>query len=98
GLGKHQEAIEVYRNMTINYPELPEPWNNLAAEYVQLGQLDMARDALEMALNAHPDYAPAHNNMGQVQLLLAERAFRRANDLGQKAAGDKAEQTRRLFD
>lgn len=98
GLGKHQEAIDVYRNMTVNYPELPEPWNNLAAEYVQLGQLDMARDALEMALNAHPNYAPAHNNMGQIQLLLAERAFRRANDLGQKAAGDKAEQTRRLFD
>src|SRR5690606_27577713 len=32
-LGRQNDAIEVYRKMTTLYPELPEPWNNLAAEY-----------------------------------------------------------------
>lgn len=82
GLAEHNEAVRIYLDMTSSYPELPEPWNNLAAEYVALGQLERARDALEMALTAHPEYAPALANMGRVQLMLAEQSFRRAEALG----------------
>src|SRR5690606_13417980 len=51
-LGRQSDAIDAYRNMTTVYPELPEPWNNLAAEYVKQGKLDMAYDALTMSLMA----------------------------------------------
>lgn len=77
-LERHDEAIEIYRDMTARYPELPEPWNNLAAEYVKTGRLELARNALEMALHANPDYRDARANLGRVQLLLAEESFRAA--------------------
>jgi len=77
-LDRHEEAISTYREMTTKYPELPEPWNNLAAEYVKTGRLEMARQALDMALQANPGYRDARSNMGRVQLLLAEESFRAA--------------------
>ena len=77
-LGRHEQAIEVYRDMTSRYPELPEPWNNLAAEYVKTGRLAMAQQALEMALQTNPDYREARANLGRVQLLLAQESFRAA--------------------
>ena len=77
-LERHEEAIEVYRDMTTRYPELPEPWNNLAAEYVKTGRLNMARQSLEMALQTNPHYREARANLGRVQLLLAQESFRAA--------------------
>lgn len=82
-LQRHEEAIAVYRDMTQRYPELPEPWNNLAAEYVKTGRLEMAQRSLEMALQANPEYQDARINMGRVQLLLAEESFRAAGQSGQ---------------
>jgi tetratricopeptide (TPR) repeat protein len=90
-LGRDNEAIDVYRNMTTLYPELPEPWNNLAAIYVKQGKLDMARDALTMALASNPNYATARSNLGDVQLLLARESFQGAARLGINDAGRKAE-------
>lgn len=77
-LGRHEDAIGVYRDMTARYPELPEPWNNLAAEYVKTDRLDMAHQALEMALQANPEYREARENLGRVLMLLAEQSFRAA--------------------
>ncbi len=92
-VGRNNEAIEVYRNMTTLYPELPEPWNNLASEYVKQDKLDMAYDALTMSLSAHPNYATAKANLGEVQLMLAQRSFREAARLGASQAQSRASQT-----
>lgn len=89
-LGRDQEAEDLYRHMTTQYPELPEPWNNLAALYVKQGKLDMAQDALHMALTADPDYAQARANLGRVQLLLASQSFHDAAKLGVSGAKAKA--------
>ncbi|RTZ44574.1 tetratricopeptide repeat protein [Candidimonas sp. SYP-B2681] len=96
-LGRQDEAIESYRQMTTLYPELPEPWNNLAAEYVKQGKLEMAQDALAMALAANPDYGTARANMGEVQLLLARQSFQGAAQLGVGGAQGKAEATTNLL-
>ncbi len=96
-LGRQDEAIESYRQMTTLYPELPEPWNNLAAEYVKQGKLEMAQDALTMALAANPDYGTARANMGEVQLLLARQSFQGAAQLGVGGAQSKAEATTNLL-
>lgn len=90
-LDRDNEAIDVYRNMTTLYPELPEPWNNLAAVYVKQGKLDLARDALTMALASNPNYATARSNLGDVQLLLARESFQGAARLGIGDAQGKAE-------
>ena len=69
-LGRTPEAIDVYNRMTARFPELPEPWNNLAALYARQGKLDQAREALRMALKADPDYGDAQANL---KLLAAVR-------------------------
>ncbi len=92
-LGRHNEAISTYLNMTTLYPELPEPWNNLASEYVKQGKLDMAVDALTMALKAAPNYATAQANLGEVQLMLAQRSFAEAARLGARNAAARASET-----
>lgn len=91
GLERHNEAIEHYLNMTTLFPELPEPWNNLAVEYIRQGKLEMAQDALQMALSANPRYATARANMGWVQLMLARQSFEGAQ--GAPGASRAAQQT-----
>ena len=71
-------ARRVFEQLTEDFPELPEPYNNLAVLYAADGQLDRARGALEMALLARPDYATAHENMGDVYLQMAADAYQRA--------------------
>ncbi|MDN5842845.1 MAG: tetratricopeptide repeat protein [Alcaligenaceae bacterium] len=77
-LGRHDEAIAILHDMTVRYPELPEPWNNLAVEYVRRGELDRAREALKMALVSDPDFAPARANLGYVQMALAAHNLKKA--------------------
>lgn len=89
-LGRNDQAIDIYHNMTTQYPELPEPWNNLAAEYVKQGKLEMAQDALTMALAANPNYGTAKANMGEVQLMLARQSFQGAAQLGVAGSESKA--------
>lgn len=81
-LERHEEAIAIYRDMTVRYPELPEPWNNLAAEYVKTGRLSMAQQALEMALQADPEYREARANLGRVLMLLGQESLRAAGQSG----------------
>ncbi|WP_341667280.1 tetratricopeptide repeat protein [Alcaligenes sp. SDU_A2] len=97
GSGQHNKAIRIYQDMTTYYPELPEPWNNLAAEYIAQDKLDMALEALKMALTADPSYALARNNMGEVQLMLANDAYRKAASEGVSNAAQRAEQTSRIL-
>src|SRR6478735_8377352 len=56
---------------------LPEPYNNLAALYAAQSQFDKARAALEMAIKLNPDYATAHENLGDVYARLAAQSYGR---------------------
>ncbi len=96
-LNRHDDAINVYLHMTTVYPELPEPWNNLAAEYVKQGKLEMANDAIQMALTANPDYPAAKANQGQIQLMLAQQSFDQAAKSGIGDARAKAGETEAIL-
>lgn len=96
--GRENEAEQVYRDMTIKYPELPEPWNNLASIYIKRKQLDKAHDALTMALTAFPDYATARYNLGQVQLMQAYESFSQAEQSGLSGASERADKVRAILD
>ena len=95
--GDHNAAIRLYQDMTTYYPELPEPWNNLAAEYIAQDKLDMALEALKMALTADPSYALARANMGEVQLMLANDTYRQAASSGISKAAQRAQQTGQIL-
>ena len=73
--GKTADAIQLFRELTVDYPELPEPYNNLASLYAASGQLDRARIALESAIAANPGYAIAHDNLGDVYLRMASQEY-----------------------
>ena len=77
-MNKPNEAIVVFTKLTEDYPELPEPYNNLAVIYAQQKQYDKAKQALEMAIRTHPSYATAHENLGDLYARLASQAYDKA--------------------
>jgi Flp pilus assembly protein TadD len=80
-LKEREQAREVFRQLTEDFPELPEPYNNLAVIYASEGRLDNARAALEQALAAAPNYATAYENLGDIYLQMASDAYQRAAKL-----------------
>lgn len=77
-LGKRDDAIKSFTELTEKYPNLPEPYNNLAVLYADQGQYDKARKALESAIKTHPSYATAHENLGDIYARLASEAYDKA--------------------
>ena len=85
-LGRDDDAIAAFTELTQLYPELPEPYNNLATLLAKHGRLEDARVALETATRANPSYALAFENLGDLYLRLADASYRRAIALG-RASG-----------
>jgi tetratricopeptide (TPR) repeat protein len=81
-MGKPQDAIGTFSKLTEEYPELPEPYNNLAVLHASAGQFDKARAALEMAIRTNPSYSTAHENLGDIYANLASQAYSKALQLG----------------
>lgn len=75
---KQAEAITAFTQLTQDFPELSEPYNNLAALYASQSKFDQARNALEQALKLNPNYATAHENLGDVYARLAAQEYVRA--------------------
>jgi len=92
------EAEAIYQRMTMRFPELPEPWNNLAALYVRRDELDQARRALEQAIMINPKYAVAQANLGDVQMSLALRAYQRAAAAGVPGLNPKIRSVKTLIE
>ena len=71
-------AIPVYLALTQEYPELAEPNNNLGVLYAAKGDYPNAKASLEAALRANPNYATAHENMGDLLINMARQSYERA--------------------
>ena len=74
--GRSDQAVDTFTELIRDYPELPEPHNNLAVLHAAAGRLGHAREALEMALKLNPDYAVAHQNLGDLYVRLAAESYR----------------------
>ena len=85
--GKATDAIATFTRLTEDFPELPEPYNNLAVLYAGQSQFDKARTALEMAIRTNPSYATAHENLGDVYAKLASQAYNKALQLDASNSG-----------
>jgi Flp pilus assembly protein TadD/ketosteroid isomerase-like protein len=79
--GNTKEAIVMFQKLTEDFPELPEPYNNLAVIYASQGQYDRARSSLEQSIRTHPSYATAYENLGDVYAKLASQAYDKALQL-----------------
>lgn len=80
-MGKDADAITVFTKLTEDYPELPEPYNNLAVIYAQQKQYEKAKQSLEKAIRTHPAYATAHENLGDLYARMAVQAYDKALQL-----------------
>jgi len=78
---KTADAIDVFTKLSQDYPELPEPYNNVAVLYASQGQYEKARQALEMSIRTHPAYATAYENLGDLYSKLASQAYDKALQL-----------------
>jgi tetratricopeptide (TPR) repeat protein len=78
---KTAEAIEILTALSKDFPELPEPYNNLAVLYASQGQYEKARQSLEQSIRTHPAYATAYENLGDVYTKLASQAYDKALQL-----------------
>ena len=96
---KPNEAIKIFTELSQDYPELPEPYNNLAVLYASQGAYDKARNALESAIRTHPSYATAHENLGDIYAKMASQAYDKALQLDRsnQAAQSKLNLIKDLF-
>ena len=96
---KRDEAIKAFTELTEKYPNLPEPYNNLAVLYADAGQYDKAKNALETAIKTHPSYATAHENLGDIYARMASEAYDKALQLdsGNSRAQSKLAMIKDLF-
>ena len=80
-LGRTDAAIAVFRALIEDYPELPEPYNNLAVLQAQRGEYESARSSLEIAIRTAPDWAVARENLGDLYARLAAAEYAQAAKL-----------------
>ncbi|MBI1890431.1 MAG: tetratricopeptide repeat protein [Burkholderiales bacterium] len=91
--GKSSDAIAIFTKLTEDFPDLPEPYNNLAVLHAAGGQYDKARAALDMAIRTNPSYATAYENLGDIHAKLASQAYDKALQLDSGNAGAKSKLT-----
>jgi hypothetical protein len=89
-LNRNDDAARTFADLTRDFPQLPEPYNNLAVIYAQQGDYDKARKALEDALATHPSYAVAHENLGDIYAALSAASYNRALNLDPGNGGLRA--------
>ncbi len=87
--GKSDEAIQTFTALTEDFPELPEPYNNLGVLYAAQNKFDDAKIALEMAIRSHPNYETAHENLGDIYAKMASIAYEKASQLDASNASVK---------
>ncbi|CAN5304353.1 tetratricopeptide repeat protein [soil metagenome] len=97
--GKQADAITAFTQLTQDFPELPEPYNNLAALYAQQSEFDKARAALETSLKLNPKYTTAQENLGDVYARLAAQAYGKVQQLepGSASVPPKLALIRQIF-
>lgn len=74
-LQRDEAAMAVFQRLAQDFPELPEPFNNIALLHARAGQLEQARQALETALRNNPGLLAARQNLGDIHLRLALQAW-----------------------
>ncbi len=82
--GRGDKAVNIFKAIAQDYPELPEPHNNLAVLYAANGQYEKARDSLLEAIRTHPSYATAHENLGDIYAKMAALAYDKALELDEE--------------
>jgi tetratricopeptide (TPR) repeat protein len=90
---KVTEAISIFTGLCEDFPDSPEPFNNLAVLLATNGEFEKSRVALDAAIRTHPTYATTYENMNQVQTRLTGSADHRPLLLGAGITSTKSKLT-----
>jgi tetratricopeptide (TPR) repeat protein len=77
-LNRTEEAMGILKNLNETSPEMPAPYNNLAALHAARGELDEALRLVQMSLLVNPEYALGYENLGDIYLALARQAWNKS--------------------
>lgn len=80
-LARKPDAIAMFEQLIQDFPELPEPYNNLAVLVASQGRYEQARNLLHQAISAQPNYVTAHENLGDLYVAMAIDTYQRAAKL-----------------
>jgi Flp pilus assembly protein TadD len=80
-LKRIDEAISAFEALSQDFPELPEPYNNLAVLHAAAGRYEQARSLLQRSLEAQPGYVTAYENLGDLYVSMAADAYQRGLNL-----------------
>ncbi|MCH9652106.1 MAG: tetratricopeptide repeat protein [Deltaproteobacteria bacterium] len=72
------KAEEIYQRLIRDFPQQPEPYNNLAVLHATEGRYEDAAEVLQQALFTHPSYRAAYENLGKVYGRFASQAYTEA--------------------
>lgn len=85
-MNRTADAIAALEGLSQDYPELPEPYNNLAVLHAAAGRYELARTLLQRSLDVQPNYVTAYENLGDLYVSMAADAYER----GLKLAPNRA--------
>lgn len=91
---KTNEAISIFTKLTEQFPNMPEPYNNLAVLYAGNGQYEKARNALDAGLRTNPAYATVYENLGDLHARLAIQSYDKALQVD---SGEMAQKSRLIL-
>lgn len=97
-LREWDNAKKTLIGITQQFPELPEPYNNLAAIAANQGNWIEARDYLELALKIRPSYAIGAANLGEIYIRLGAQAYTNAAKGAQVNSRQYANRAKALLD
>ncbi len=92
-MGRSSDAKSVFSALTADFPDLAEPYNNLAVLHAAARNYDSARAALEKAIRADPGYATAYENLGDLYVQLANQAYAKVVQLAPENANARQRQS-----
>ncbi len=81
GLMRNDEAITEFSSLIKEFPQLSEPYNNLAVLYSAKGDFIKAKTALESAIKIQPNYPTAYENLGDIYSKIAMQYYQKAVSL-----------------
>jgi tetratricopeptide (TPR) repeat protein len=84
GMGKNQDAIKELQSLIQEFPELPEPYNNLGVLLAAQGNYEAAAEALLSAIQARPNYKVAVQNLGDLYAAMAQQAYAKAKSMAEE--------------
>jgi len=88
-MNRQDEVIAALESLTQDFPELPEPYNNLAVIRANQGQLASAEHYLQLAIAARPNYVTAYENLGDLYVSMAAASYEKASHLAPESSALK---------